>query len=73
MKIVEQIYELRRNFAIIGLTGRTGSGCSTIAELLTTDLTKLKSAHRDFNSGIIDNNVRKNRIINNFIKKRSKN
>lgn len=69
MKIVEQIYELRRNFAIIGLTGRTGSGCSTIAELLTTDLTKLKSAHRDFNSGKIDNNVRKNRIINNFIKK----
>ena len=69
MKIVEQIYELRRNFAIIGLTGRTGSGCSTVAELLTSDLTKMKSIHRDFNSGKIDNNVRKNRIINNFIKK----
>lgn len=27
--IVDKIYKLRKNFVIIGLTGRTGSGCST--------------------------------------------
>lgn len=32
---LEQLYSLRRNFSIIGLTGRTGSGCSEIAEILS--------------------------------------
>ncbi len=31
---LKNIYELRKSFTIIGLTGRTGSGCSEVAELL---------------------------------------
>lgn len=31
---MDQLYSLRRNFAIIGLTGRSGSGCSSIAARL---------------------------------------
>lgn len=68
MEVVDQIYKLRRNFIIIGLTGRTGSGCTTVADVLKTeDVNSLKSNYRDINSGIIDNNVRKNRIVYNFI------
>lgn len=70
MNVIEQIYNLRRNFIVIGLTGRTGSGCSTVAEILAeSDLTKLKSLYQEFNSGKIDNNVRKNRIVYHFIQK----
>lgn len=32
---LDQLYSLRKNFTIIGLTGRTGSGCSDIASLLS--------------------------------------
>ena len=70
MNVIEQIYNLRRNFIVIGLTGRTGSGCSTVAGVLAeSDLTKLKSLYQEFNSGKIDNNVRKNRIVYHFIQK----
>lgn len=33
--IVDSIYKLRQSFLLIGLTGRTGSGCSAIARLLS--------------------------------------
>lgn len=69
MEVVDQIYKLRRNFIIIGLTGRTGSGCTTVADVLKTeDVNVLKSNYRILNSGFIDNNIRKNRIVSNFIK-----
>lgn len=69
MEVVDQIYKLRRNFIIIGLTGRTGSGCTTVADVLKTeDVNSLKSNYRDINSGSIDNNVRKNRIVYNFVR-----
>ncbi|MDW7691573.1 hypothetical protein R9C00_17500 [Flammeovirgaceae bacterium SG7u.111] len=41
-----ELYKLRRNFSIIGLTGRTGSGCSKIAELLSSDFNNLKKGIR---------------------------
>ena len=31
---IEKIYENRENFVVIGLTGKTGSGCSTVAQIL---------------------------------------
>lgn len=68
MNVIDQIYNLRRNFIVIGLTGRTGSGCSTVAEILSEkDIKKLYSFCQDFNSGKIDNNARKNRIVHHFI------
>lgn len=48
MKLTE-LYKLRRNFTIIGLTGRTGSGCSKIAELLSGDFSKLRDGIIDIN------------------------
>ena len=33
--MMEQLYSLRKNFTIIGITGRIGSGCSEIAQLLS--------------------------------------
>ena len=50
MEVVKQIYKLRKNFILIGLTGRTGSGCSTVAKILATEnVQDLKSHYRDFN------------------------
>ncbi|WP_290800454.1 hypothetical protein [Flavobacterium sp.] len=34
---LKQLYSLRKNFTIIGLTGRVGSGCSQIAKLLASE------------------------------------
>ncbi|WP_320914582.1 MULTISPECIES: hypothetical protein [Butyricimonas] len=70
MDVVDQIYKLRRNFIVIGLTGRTGSGCTTVADILKKEnIDGLKSNYKEINSGDIDNNVRKDRIVYNFIKK----
>jgi len=70
MDVVNTIYDLRKNFVLIGLTGRTGSGCSTVANVLATknaDFNKLKSLHYEWNPKEIDNNARKNRIVYNYI------
>lgn len=68
IEVVEQIYKLRQNFIVIGLTGRTGSGCTTVADILSADIGSLKSSHKEFNDSKIDNDVRKNRIIDRFIR-----
>lgn len=34
-KAINKIYDERKDFIIIGLTGRTGSGCTTIADILS--------------------------------------
>lgn len=65
--IVDKIYRLRRNFVIIGLTGRTGSGCTTVAETLSKNFKDLKSLYREFNSGEITNDTRKNRIVYRYL------
>lgn len=46
---LDTLYSLRTEFTVIGLTGRTGSGCSRIAELLSGDFEKLKEGLRDNN------------------------
>lgn len=33
---IDKVFEHRKNFLVIGLTGRTGSGCTTAAEILST-------------------------------------
>ena len=39
---VEDVFTRKENFIVIGLTGLMGSGCSTIAKLLTSNFTDLK-------------------------------
>jgi deoxycytidylate deaminase len=51
---LDNLYSLRRNFTVIGLTGRTGSGCTTIANLLAGSYSSLNDKGlrdlRKFNS-----------------------
>ena len=69
-QVIDRVFQLRENFVIIGLTGRTGSGCTTVAEKLTTkEWAELKSNYKDFNSEPIDNVIRKNRIIHRYLKR----
>lgn len=39
---LQQLYSLRKNFSVIGLTGRTGSGCSETALKLSNGFSDLK-------------------------------
>ena len=69
MSVIKQIYELRRNFLLIGLTGRTGSGCTTVADILKTeDFNVLKSKHKDINDSVWDNDSRKSRIVYKYMR-----
>lgn len=68
--VIKQIYKLRRNFILIGLTGRTGSGCSSVAKILGTEsFNDLKTEFREINSDPWDNDSRKNRIVHNYMQK----
>ncbi len=40
---LDKIYDERKDFIIIGLTGRTGAGCSTVAKLLAKNFQDLKA------------------------------
>lgn len=43
-KSIHEIYDNRERYIIIGLTGRTGSGCSTAASILEKPISELKLA-----------------------------
>lgn len=69
MTVVKQIYKLRRDFLLIGLTGRTGSGCTTVADILcTNDFNELKSKHKDINDSVWNNDSRKSRIVYKYMR-----
>lgn len=54
---LEEIYKLRRDFSIIGITGRTGSGCTKVANILSKDYSEL-------NNGLRQNLVTSDKIFN---------
>jgi dCMP deaminase len=61
------IYNLRQNFIIIGLTGRTGSGCSSVAKILSNKTFKsCKFAEPNYHNSI-SNDERKDIILYNFL------
>lgn len=65
-KGVHEVYDTREKYIIIGLTGRTGSGCSTAANILATTNDELKISP----PRLIENNkneCRKFSIIKRFI------
>lgn len=65
-----KLYELRRNFIVIGLTGRVGAGCTTIAEIFENDTfedCEFPEPKEDFDSVGGDNNHRKYKIAYNFL------
>lgn len=69
VEIVNNIYSLRSNFIIIGLTGRTGSGCTTVADIMSKySFDDLKSNYQLFRCNPIDNQARKDRIVYNYLR-----
>jgi len=63
-KSIETLYTNRKKFVVIGLTGRTGCGCSTTAEMLSSSIDKIKLPKP---SRINDNEERKYRICYDYI------
>ncbi|NHM01467.1 cytidine/deoxycytidylate deaminase family protein [Flavobacterium difficile] len=47
---LKELYKNRTDFTIIGLTGRTGSGCSQISDLLSKDFNNLSKGLRESES-----------------------
>ena len=69
VSIVSKIFDLRGKFAIIGLTGRTGSGCSTVANILCTEeFSKLALQLPDRNGEQLTNDERKYQIYYDYLK-----
>lgn len=62
---IESIYEEARDFLIIGLTGRTGSGCSTAAAKLCAQSLDIPA---DGYEGLTNNELKKHKIIHKFLK-----
>lgn len=63
---IDKLYDESSNFIIIGLTGRTGSGCSTSAEILTQNEMNLPDTDKSHYQG---NESRKYRIVKKYIEK----
>lgn len=68
MDLVENIYDLRQKFMVIGLTGRTGSGCTSVANLLRKDFQTLFPPSPSINHNGVTNDERKYRIEYNYLK-----
>lgn len=68
MDLVKNIYNLRQKFVLIGLTGRTGSGCSTVANLLKSGFAEILPPVPTENHDGISNDERKYRIEYNYLK-----
>ena len=67
--LVDKIYTLKNNFILIGLTGKTGSGCSTVANILKNGYSDYKAVNEK------DKYIqqKKDRIIKNFASKNFQN
>ncbi|WP_196584312.1 deoxycytidylate deaminase [Aliivibrio fischeri] len=66
---LDTIYKERRKFIIIGLTGRTGSGCSTVGELLSKHSFSEFNPPKPKSNNFINDEERKYRIVYGFLKK----
>ncbi len=63
---LNRLYKETSDFLIIGLTGRTGSGCSTAAKVLSSEHPELPEVSKIYDT---DNDKRKYRIVRNYISK----
>lgn len=68
MDLVKNVFDLRRKFLVIGLTGRTGSGCTTVAKLLKDNFAFLFQPQPHVKHEGVTNDERKYRIEHTFLK-----
>ena len=68
-KALDKIFTERKDFILIGVTGRTGSGCSQVAEILSKSSFKdLELAKPDSNN-FKDNDARREYVVYNYMEK----
>jgi deoxycytidylate deaminase/dephospho-CoA kinase len=63
---LNRLYKETSDFLVIGLTGRTGSGCSTAAHILSSEVPELPEASKIYST---DNDKRKFQIVSKYIMK----
>jgi len=63
----EKIYSLKNSFTIIGLTGRTGAGVSSVAETLSNDFSEIEDV-QPLKSEPLNNKMRRYNISYNYAK-----
>lgn len=69
-RAIDQLFQLRNKFAIIGLTGKTGSGCTAAATILCTQTSIIDSANQLRHDQTSPNNQKREwEIIYNYCKK----
>lgn len=68
-KAIDTIYNEREKFIIIGLTGRTGSGCTTVSKILEKERFTDLNLHEPEVTGFTNNSERKYQIIYEYAKK----
>lgn len=66
--MIETIYSHKKNFIILGLTGRIGSGCTTAANFLSQEIAKHNMEELFLADGVNDK-FRKKYIIDKFYRK----
>lgn len=64
-KALKRVYAESSEFIVLGLTGRTGSGCTTAAKILSEKDIRLPEISKTYSS---DNDRRKYKIVRNYIK-----
>ena len=67
-KAIDTIYSEREQFILIGLTGRTGSGCTTVSDILQAETFEKLSLREPKTTCFSDNNERKYQIIHSYAK-----
>lgn len=67
-KAIDNIYEEREKFIIVGLTGRTGSGCTTVSKILSTEIFEELNLHEPKTTDFDTNEQRKYQIVYSYIK-----
>lgn len=65
---LKNVFDERRRFAVLGLTGQTGSGCTTAAKLLA-DTFESMSAPRPLEGGFSNDEERKYRVLYEYLSK----
>lgn len=71
-KAIEQMYKGRERLILLGLTGRTGSGCTKVAEILSTPTLEQLDLRQCKEYGYSSMEERKQKIIYEFMKEDSR-